>query len=89
MDELTTRVLACANKVAGKSLAMPEGEDLSLEAFQFDSLSIFAFMVELENEFGVSIDEALMNDEELRTVRSTAAFVASQQGGAAAAPSAG
>jgi acyl carrier protein len=81
MVELTNRVLACANKVAGKSLALPDGEDLALEAFQFDSLSIFAFMVELENEFGVSIDEALLNDQELRTVRSTAAFVASQQGG--------
>lgn len=86
MDELTSRVLACANKVAGKSLAMPDGEDLSLETFQFDSLSIFAFMVELENEFGVSIDEALFNDQELRTVRSTAAFVASRQGGGDAAP---
>jgi len=81
MEALMSRVLACANKVSGKMLVLPEGSDLPLEAFQFDSLSIFAFMVELENEFGVSIDEALMNDTELRTLQSTASFVASRLAG--------
>ena len=85
MDEWTSRVLECANRVAGKSLAMAEGQDISLQDFQFDSLSIFAFMVELENQFGVSIDEALFNEGELRTIRTAAAFVASRQSGKGAA----
>jgi acyl carrier protein len=80
MDELTPRVLKCANKVSGKSLTMPDGDDLALESFGFDSLSTFAFMIELENEFGVSLDETLFGGEDLRTVRSAAALIARTNG---------
>ena len=76
MEELKSRVLRCANKVSGKSLSIPDHQDLPLEAFHFDSLSTFAFMIELENEFGVSLDETLFAGEEMKTVGSTASMIA-------------
>ena len=46
--EMTKRVLDCANKVAGTSLKVEVDRDVELAAFNFDSLSVFAFLVELE-----------------------------------------
>ena len=79
--ELVARVLGCANKVAGVALELPPEGDLPLEAFGLDSLSLFAFLVEIENNFGVQFDEALLNDGELKTIRSTAAFIAARNAG--------
>jgi acyl carrier protein len=80
IQELTRRVLECANKVAGTSLSMPPDGDIPLEAFQLDSLSLFAFMVELESSCGLDFDDALSNYEQLRSVRSTAEFIKSRPG---------
>jgi acyl carrier protein len=77
--DLTQQVLACANKVAGLNLSIGSDEDVPLEAFQFDSLSLFAFVVELERVCGISFDDAIQNYENLRTVRSTAAFIESRK----------
>ena len=78
-SELISRVLACANKAAGTALTLdPEG-DLPLETFRLDSLSLFAFMVEVENTCGIDFDEVLQNPEHLRTIRSTAAFIAARR----------
>jgi acyl carrier protein len=76
-QELSLDVLACANKVARTSLSMPPDGDLSLEAFNFDSLSLFAFILELEQTCGIEFDDALLNHERLRSVRSAAALIAS------------
>ena len=81
MDELTELVLKCANKVSGKSLPMTDCEDLTLQQFQFDSLSTFAFMIELENEFGVTLDETLFGGDEMKSIRSTAALIAKANSG--------
>jgi len=78
-SELMSRVLQCANKAAGTALTFgPEG-DLPLEAFHLDSLSLFAFMVEVENTCGIDFDEVLQNPEHLTTIRSTATFIASRR----------
>jgi acyl carrier protein len=74
--DLVSRVLACANKAAGTALTLDGDEDLPLEAFRLDSLSLFAFMVEVEQTCGVNFDEVLQNYEQLTSVRSTAAFLA-------------
>jgi acyl carrier protein len=76
--QLVTQVLACANKAAGTSLTLNGGEDLPLEAFRLDSLSLFAFMVEVEQTCGINFDEVLQNYQHLQTIRSTAAFIASR-----------
>jgi hypothetical protein len=77
-DELANRVLECANRVAGTSLSLPQGGDVPLEAFCFDSLSLFAFILELEGTCGIKFDETLLNHEQVRSIRSTAAFIASR-----------
>jgi len=68
---MTKRVLDCANKVAGTSLKVEVDRDVELAAFNFDSLSVFAFLVELETSCGIEFDDALLNHEQLRTVGST------------------
>jgi hypothetical protein len=75
--ELTLDVLACANRIARTSLSMPPGEDLPMEAFNFDSLSLFAFILELEQTCGIEFDDALLNHERLRSIRSAVALIAS------------
>jgi hypothetical protein len=40
---------------------------------------LFAFMVEVENTCGIDFDEVLQNPEHLRTIRSTAAFIAARR----------
>jgi len=76
-QELIQDVLTCANKVAGTSLSMTPDGDLPLEAFNFDSLGLFAFLLELEQKCGIAIDDALLNHERIRSVRSAAALIAS------------
>jgi len=76
--EVTERLLACANSIARTNFSMGPGEDIPLEAFQLDSLSLFAFLVEVEKSFGIDFDEALLNIENLPTIRTTAAFIASK-----------
>ena len=46
-DNLTARVLDSANRVAGTNLSLPPDGDLPLEAFGFDSLTFFAFVLDL------------------------------------------
>lgn len=76
-ESLVDQVLACANGVAGMSLTMPPDGDVLLEAFEFDSLSLFAFILELERATGVQFDEVFLHHERLHSVRSTAAVIAS------------
>jgi acyl carrier protein len=73
--DLAQQVLDCANKVAGANLILSPDEDIALEAFHFDSLSLFAFMIELEKACAIDFDDALAHQEQLRTVRSTAQFI--------------
>jgi acyl carrier protein len=75
-QDLVHDVVACANKVAGTSLSVPRDGDLLLEAFNFDSLSLFAFILELEEKCGIKFDDALLNHERLRSIRSAAALIA-------------
>lgn len=49
--------------------------DVSLSAFGFDLLSLFAFLVELERACGMKFDETLLGDEQLRTIRSMASLI--------------
>ena len=75
-EELVNRVFDCANRVAGTDLHMPSDGDIALEAFGFDSLSLFAFILELEGTCGIEFDDILLNQEYLRSVRSVAALIA-------------
>jgi acyl carrier protein len=77
-QQLIDDVLDCANRVAGTSLCMLPDEDITLEAFHFDSLGLFAFILELEHTCGIEFDDALINHERLRSIRSVAALVASR-----------
>ena len=79
-QELINDVLGCANRIAGTSMCMPPEEDISLEAFHFDSLGLFAFILELEQTCDIEFDDAFINHERLRTIRSVAALVASRFG---------
>jgi acyl carrier protein len=74
-DELVNKVLLCANRAAGTSLCLPSDGDVPLEAFEFDSLSLFSFLLELERVCGMKFDEALLGDEQLHSIRSTAALI--------------
>jgi len=74
-EELLDQVLQCANRAAGTSLALPPGGDLPLEEFRFDSLSLFAFLLELERKCGMKFDETLLNHERLRSIRSAVALI--------------
>jgi acyl carrier protein len=78
-SEWITRVLECANKAAGTNLTLNSEGDLPLEAFRFDSLSLFAFMVEVENTCGIAFDDVLVNQAHLRTIRTTAAYIAASR----------
>ena len=75
-DQLTDRVLECANRVAGTRLSMPVDGDLTLEAFGFDSLSAFAFVIELEETCGLVFDETLLEAGQSHSIRSLAALIA-------------
>jgi hypothetical protein len=77
-DELVDRVLDCANRVSGNALALPSDGDLPLAAFGFDSLSAFAFILELESTCGLEFDEALLDPEGQLGIRSVAAMIASR-----------
>jgi acyl carrier protein len=77
MDDLVDRVLDCANRVSGTALSLPPDGDLPLEAFGFDSLSAFAFILELEATCGFEFDDALLDPQVGRSVRSVAALIAS------------
>jgi acyl carrier protein len=74
-EDLLTTVLDCANRVAGTSLRMPSDGDIPLEAFEFDSLSLLAFILELERACGIAFDDALLDYERLRSIRSTTALI--------------
>ena len=78
-DVLVDRVLECANRVAGTALSLPPGDDLPLKEFGFDSLSAFAFVLELETRFGLVFDESNLDLEELHSIRSVAAVVLRSQ----------
>ena len=77
-DETVHRALECANRVAGTALSLPPGGDVPLEEFRFDSLSTFAFILELESTCGIAFDEALLELGRARTIRSLAALIASR-----------
>jgi hypothetical protein len=77
MDDLVDRVLGCANRVSGTALSLPLDGDLPLEAFGFDSLSAFAFLLELEATCGFEFDDALLDPQVGRSVRSVAGLIAS------------
>lgn len=77
-DDLVNRIMACANRVAGTSLVLPPDGDLPLDAFRFDSLSLFAFLLELERECGIKFDEMLLDHEKLRSIRMTTALIESR-----------
>ena len=78
-DILVDRVLECANRVAGTALSLPPGGDLPLREFSLDSLTSFAFILELENLFGLVFDENNLDLEELYSIRSVAAVVLASQ----------
>jgi acyl carrier protein len=78
LDDLADRVLDCANRVAGTQLRLPDDDDLALDAFGFDSLSLFAFMIELEETCGLVFDETLLEPGRLDGIRSLAALIARQ-----------
>jgi acyl carrier protein len=77
METVQEEVLACANRVAGTSLVLSSDGDLSIDAFAFDSLTLFAFMLELESTFGVSFDHLLREPQQALTIRSLAALIES------------
>jgi hypothetical protein len=74
--ELAECVLDCANRITNKSLKLPPDGDLPLEAFRFDSLSLFAYILELERTCGIKFDNILLAQEQLGSIRSTAALLA-------------
>ena len=74
-DALVEKVLQCANRAAGTSLSLPPDGDILLEEFGFDSLSIFAFLLELERACGLKVDRMLQDQERMQSVKSTAAII--------------
>jgi hypothetical protein len=74
--ELAERVLDCANRIANKSLRLPPDGDLPLEAFNFDSLRMFAYLLELERNCGITFDRILLDEKHLDSIRLTAALIA-------------
>ena len=72
VEEIVVRVLDAANKAAGTSLSIRVGGDIPIDDFHLDSLSLFAFMVELESSCAISLDDALESYDQLQSVRSTA-----------------
>ena len=77
-DDLVDRVLDCANRVSGSELSLPDGGDVQLDEFGFDSLSAFAFLLELEATCGFEFDEAILDAHGQRSIRSLAALIASR-----------
>jgi len=74
-DDLLDVVLQCANRAAGTALSMPPDGDLPIEAFAFDSLSLFVFLLELERVIGMKFDETLLAHERLRSIQSVLALI--------------
>ena len=74
-EALVERVLDCANRIANKSLRLPPDGDLPLRDFGFDSLTLFAFILELERTCGIQLDNALLNQGQLVSIRSAAALI--------------
>jgi acyl carrier protein len=74
-EELLSAVLDCANRIAGTSFRMPMDGDIPLEAFGFDSLSLMAFILELERACGIAFDDALLDYERLHSIRSTTTLI--------------
>jgi hypothetical protein len=54
---------------------LPPDGDLPLEAFCFDSLSLFAFLLELERKCGMKFDETLLANERLQGIRAAAEII--------------
>jgi hypothetical protein len=81
--ELAERVLGCANRIANKSLTLPPDGDLLLADFGFDSLSLFAYILELERTCGITFDNVLLNQEQLGSILATAALIAATGAGIA------
>jgi acyl carrier protein len=77
-EELLNQVLQCANRAAGTSLILPHDDDIPLEAFRFDSLSLFSFLLELERTCGMKFDETLLNQEQLHSIRSAVVLIKSR-----------
>jgi acyl carrier protein len=84
--ELAQHVLDCANRITKKTLHLPPDGDLPLDAFGFDSLSFFGYLLELERTCGVGFDSILLHQEQLGTIRSTAALIAAAAEGAKERP---
>ena len=72
VEEIAVKVLEAANKAAGTSLSIGAGADIPIDDFRLDSLSLFAFMAELESSCAIRLDDAIGNYDQLRSVRSTA-----------------
>jgi acyl carrier protein len=88
-DELLSRVLQCANRAAGTALSLPPDGDLPLDAFAFDSLSLFVFLLELERSCGMKFDETLLAHDQLRSIRSAATLIESRASSGPASKSSG
>ena len=63
------------NQAAGTSLTLPPGGDLPLEAFELNSLSLFAFLLELERKCGMKFDKSIFNHDQFHSIRSAAAII--------------
>jgi hypothetical protein len=74
-DELVNSVLQCANRAAGTTLSLPPDRDMPMEAFAFDSLSLFVFLLELERITGMKFDDTLLAHERLGSIQSVAALI--------------
>jgi acyl carrier protein len=76
-DAAARKIVDCANKVLGTSLSLAPGGDIPLKAFDFDSLSLFAFLLEINAAFGIDFDDLLAHEEQMVSVRSVAALIES------------
>src|SRR6516225_9678652 len=74
-DQLLNSVLQCANRAAGTTLSLSPDCDMPIEAFAFDSLSLFVFLLELERVTGMKFDETLLAHEGLGSIQSVAALI--------------
>ena len=82
-NEVVDRVLACLNRSAGTSLVLPPSGDLPVAQFGLNSFSTLAFIVDLEQTFGIEVDEPALTDGSLGSVQRVAQYVV-QRGGKAA-----
>jgi hypothetical protein len=68
-------VLDSANRVAGQPVAATRRR--SSVGIRPDSLSFFAFILDLERSCGIKFDDTLLNQEHLHSIRSAAALMQS------------